>query len=52
MKEIKEKIIERSANGIRALTRLYKAMRRPPSNSSKLDVDDFRWGLLDYGVNI
>jgi hypothetical protein len=49
IKEIKDKIIERSSNGIRSLTNIFKAMKAP---YNKLDVDDFRWGLMDYGIQI
>ena len=50
IKEIKSKIIERSANGIRGISRIFAAM---DNNGNKtLDVDDFRWGLKDYGISI
>ena len=40
----------RSLFGLKALTKIFKAM---DSNGSKtLDIDDFRWGLMDYGVQI
>jgi hypothetical protein len=46
--DIKEKIVSRSSNGIRGIARIFKAM---DNNGNKLlDVDDFRWGLLDYGI--
>jgi Ca2+-binding EF-hand superfamily protein len=48
--EIKAKIIERSSNGIRGIARIFAAM---DNNGNKtLDVDDFRWGLKDYGISI
>jgi Ca2+-binding EF-hand superfamily protein len=50
IKEIKAKIVERSANGIRGIARIFKAMDE--NNSKTLDVDDFRWGLKDYGITI
>ena len=40
----------RSAYGIRGLARIFKAMDE--NGNRKLDVDDFRWGLMDYGVNV
>ena len=40
----------RSAFGIRGLARIFKAMDE--NGNKKLDVDDFRWGLMDYGVNV
>ena len=50
IKEIKAKIIERSSNGIRGIARIFAAM---DNNGNKLlDVDDFRWGLKDYGISI
>jgi len=48
--EIKAKIIERSANGIRGISRIFKAMDN--NGNHLLDVDDFRWGLKDYGITI
>jgi Ca2+-binding EF-hand superfamily protein len=48
--EIKAKIIERSANGIRGISRIFKAMDN--NSNHLLDVDDFRWGLKDYGITI
>lgn len=48
--EIKGKILERSSHGIRGIARIFKAM---DNNSNRLlDVDDFRWGLKDYGITI
>jgi hypothetical protein len=50
IRDIKSKIIERSADGIRGIARIFKAM---DNNGNKLlDVDDFRWGLKDYGIEI
>jgi hypothetical protein len=50
IKEIKAKILERSASGIRGIAKIFKAM---DENGNKLlDVDDFRWGLKDYGITI
>lgn len=50
IKEIKSKIIERSSNGIRGIARIFAAM---DNNGNKLlDVDDFRWGLKDYGISV
>ena len=48
--EIKAKIIERSSNGIRGIARIFKAM--DDNGNHMLDVDDFRWGLKDYGISI
>ena len=50
IREIKSKIVERSANGIRGIARIFAAM---DNNGNKLlDVDDFRWGLKDFGILI
>jgi hypothetical protein len=50
IREIKNKILERSASGIKGISRIFKAM---DNNGNKLlDVDDFRWGLIDYGITI
>ena len=48
--EIKAKIIERSANGIRGISKIFKAMDE--NGNKTLDIDDFRWGLKDYGIAI
>lgn len=50
IREIKSKIIERSANGIRGIAKIFKAMDE--NGNKMLDVDDFRWGLKDYGISI
>lgn len=50
IKEIKAKIIQRSSNGIRGIARIFKMM--DDKGDKKLDVDDFRWGLIDFGIQI
>jgi len=50
IKDIKAKILQRSAFGIRALARIFKAMDE--NGNRKLECDDFRWGLMDYGVSV
>lgn len=50
IREVKAKIIERSANGIRGIARIFKAM--DDNGNHMLDVDDFRWGLKDYGITL
>ena len=50
IRDIKAKLIERSANGIRGLSRIFKAM--DDNGNRQLDVDDFRWGLIDFGITI
>jgi len=49
--DIKAKIFERSASGgLRGLSKIFKAMDH--NNNGKLDVDDFRWGLMDFGLSL
>lgn len=51
IKEIKAKIVERSAaGGIRGISKIFKAMDN--NGNGLLDVDDFRWGLMDYGISL
>ena len=50
MKDLKAKIAMRSLYGIKAITRIFKAMDQ--KGNKNLDVDDFRWGLMDFGVQI
>lgn len=50
IEDIRYKIIERSSNGIREIARIFKAMDH--NGNKLLDVDDFRWGLMDYGIQI
>jgi len=48
--EVKQKICERSAAGIKGISRIFKAM--DDNGNGQLDVDDFRWGFIDYGFNL
>lgn len=51
IREIKAKIVERSAmGGIRGLAKIFKAIDN--NGNGLLDSDDFRWGLMDYGISI
>jgi len=50
LKDIKSRLYERSPFANRALTAIYQAM--DTKGDHLLDVDDFRWGLIDYGVQI
>ena len=50
MRDLKSKIAIRSLFGIKALTRIFKAMDQ--KGDCNLDVDDFRWGLMDFGVQV
>lgn len=48
--EIKAKILDRSAGGIKGIARIFKAM--DDNGNRQLDVDDFRWGFIDYGFQL
>ena len=48
--EVKAKILERSAGGIKGIARIFKAM--DDNGNRQLDIDDFRWGFIDYGFNL
>ena len=50
MKDLKSKIALRSLYGLKALTKIFKAMDMV--GNMVLDVDDFRWGLMDFGIQI
>ena len=47
---MRSKILERSSFGVRALQRIFKAM--DVKGDKNLDVDDFRWGLMDFGIQV
>lgn len=42
--------MERSSGGMKAIARIFKAM--DDNGNKQLDVDDFRWGFIDYGFNL
>ena len=48
-KDIKTRISARSWVGLRNLCKIFAAM---DDGSHKLDVDDFRWGLIDLGLQV
>ena len=50
MKDLKAKLYERSTFGVKALTAIFQAMDQKSGHN--LDVDDFRWGLMDYGIQV
>ena len=50
MREIKGRLLERSSFGIRGLSRIFKAM--DDNGNHQLDIDDFRWGLIDFGITV
>lgn len=41
--------MERSSSGIKGINRIFKAMDQ--NGNGLLDVDDFRWGFIDYGID-
>ena len=48
--EVKAKLLDRSSSGIKGIARIFKAM--DDTGDRQLDVDDFRWGFIDYGFNL
>jgi hypothetical protein len=50
VKDLKFKILDRSPFGVRGLARIFKAM--DIKGDTNLDVDDFRWGLMDFGIQV
>ena len=48
LKDIKAKIFQKSSFGIRSLNRIFKAM--DANGNKKLECDDLRWGLMDFGI--
>lgn len=48
--QLRAKILDRSAFGLRGLQRIFKAM--DIKGDKNLDVDDFRWGLMDFGITV
>ena len=50
LRMIRQKLLERGAYGIRGLARIFKAVDQ--NGNHKLDPDDFRWGLYNYGISI
>lgn len=50
MRDIKQRLLEHSSFGIRGLGRIFRAM--DDNGNHQLDLDDFRWGLIDFGITI
>jgi len=48
--EVKAKILDRSSGGIKGISRIFKAM--DDNGNRQLDIEDFRWGFIDYGFNL
>lgn len=46
---LRAKCLARGANGIRGLSRLFKIM--DDNKNKKLDFDEFRKGITEYGLN-
>jgi Ca2+-binding EF-hand superfamily protein len=42
--------MQKSVFGLRQLHRIFKAMDK--NGNGSLDIDDFRWGFIDYGFQI
>ena len=50
IREVRAKILERSSGGIKGIARIFKAMDN--NGNRQLEVEDFRWGFIDYGFNL
>lgn len=50
VRTIKQRLAEGGIYGVRRLARIFKAMDK--NGDHKLDPDDFRWGLMEYGIVI
>lgn len=50
IRDTKAKMCERSVCGIRILRNIFRAM--DTAGSGVLELDDFRWGLIDYGLSV
>jgi len=50
IKDVKSKIFAKSSFGIRGLKRIFSAM--DANENCKLECDDFRWGLMDFGIQV
>ena len=50
IKDVKSKIFAKSHFGIRSLKRIFSAM--DANGNCKLECDDFRWGLMDFGIQV
>jgi Ca2+-binding EF-hand superfamily protein len=46
LRDIKNRLLERSSFGIRGLSRIFKAMDN--DGNHQLDADDFWWGIIDF----
>ena len=50
MKDLKSRLYAKSCFGVRELTSIFQAMDQKGDHS--LECDDFRWGLMDYGIQV
>lgn len=48
MKDIRAKVLDKSCFGMCTLLKIYQAM--DSRGDHRVECDDFRWGLLDYGI--
>lgn len=48
LKDLKQKMTMRSIYGLKSLCKIFKAIDQ--KGDMNLDVDDFRWGLMDFGI--
>lgn len=50
MKDTKAKMVGRSVCAIRMMRNIFRAMDE--AGKGMLELDDFRWGLIDYGLSV
>lgn len=50
VKELRAKIMALNGDGIKNIARIFEAMDK--DGNGNLDVEDFRWGFIDYGFNL
>lgn len=46
--KLKSEILSRSSSGIKGIARIFK--KADETGDGKLEVDDFRWGFIDFGI--
>lgn len=49
IQKLKDEIVHRSSSGIKAIARIFK--NADINGNGQLEVDDFRWGFIDYGID-
>lgn len=50
MGELRAKIMGRSSGGLKQLAKIFRDMDK--NGNGNLDVEDFRWGFIDFGFNL